>query len=59
MGRIGVFGRMGDFWADLLGKNKFGKYDFGVLKAMMMLAATAALATPPQPITGMLQACAT
>jgi len=35
----GVFGRLKDLFADLTGKNRFGKTDFGTLKAMMMLAA--------------------
>jgi len=35
----GVFDRLKGLVAELAGKNKFGKLDFGTLKAMMMLAA--------------------
>jgi len=35
----GVFSKLKDLFADLTGKNRFGKLDFGVLKTMMVLAA--------------------
>jgi len=37
--KSGVFSRVKDIFDDLTGRNKFGRFDFGILKAMMMLAA--------------------
>lgn len=39
MATNGILGLMNDFFANLTGKNRFGKFDFGVLKTMMMLSA--------------------
>ncbi len=39
MGKNGIFDWMKGFFADLTGKNKFGKEDFVLLKTALMLAA--------------------
>lgn len=39
MSKHGIFDRMKSFFADLTGKNRFGKEDFVLLKTALMLAA--------------------
>ena len=37
--KISAFAKFKDIFDDLIGKNRFSKFDFVVLKTMMMLAA--------------------
>ena len=43
-----VFGKLKGFFDDLMGKNRFGKADFAVLKTMMMLAAVDGEVSPEE-----------